>query len=358
MGTSIIVFLPPSQWHKEVAMHTRSLNAVALSIVVVVGMPPAEAGAQAPTYITQWGTSAGAGDYYTGTAGIAVDAVGNVYVTDGWFDYSNVIYHHGRVQKFSSDGALIMQWSTNDHEIDPEQGSAPGGVAVDAEGRVYVADMYGGSIRVYASTGSYLTQWNLRLAAPSAAPRGVAVDAIGDVYVADSSASYATGVFKYAQDGTLLTRWSTVGVGDGNFNIVHRLAVSASGEVFVTEGYANRVQSFTSSGGYVLQWGATGSANGQLLAPEGVAVDAGGLVYVVDAANDRIEVFTSTGVYVTQWGTTGSANGQFFYPMDVALDRMGNIYVADRFNHRVQKFGHLPTPATRASWGQLKTKYR
>lgn len=137
------------------------------------------------------------------------------------------------------------------------------------------------------------------------------MDVVGDVYVADSSVSNATGVLKYTQGGALLAHWSTVGVGDGGFNIVDDEAVSADGNIYVTQGYANRVQ-----------------------------------------------LFTNSGSFVSQWGAAGSGNGQFWYPADVAVDRGGNIFVADTGNQRVQKFAHLPTHPHKRTWAGLKSFYR
>ena len=88
----------------------------------------------------------------------------------------------------------------------------------------------------------------------------------------------------------------------------------------------------------------------------GVAVDQNGDVYV--SGDDAVRAFTSGGALLYQWGTRGSAAGQFDDPEGVAVDRNGNVFVADMFNNRIQKFGFVPTPATRMTWGRLKSLYR
>lgn len=43
---------------------------------------PLTAGAQAPPYLTQWGTYGTGNGQFDGPVGVATDAAGNVYVTD------------------------------------------------------------------------------------------------------------------------------------------------------------------------------------------------------------------------------------------------------------------------------------
>jgi len=64
---------------------------------------PARAGAQSPTYITQWGTPGSGVGQFSGLFGIAVDASGDVYAADGFND---------RIQKFTSSGTYLGQWGT------------------------------------------------------------------------------------------------------------------------------------------------------------------------------------------------------------------------------------------------------
>ncbi len=93
-----------------------------------------------------------------------------------------------------------------------------------------------------------------------------------------------------------------------------------------------------------------------------VAVDASGNVYVTDARNNRIQMFTGNGAYLTQWGSSfeayGSGDGEFHGPFGVAVDASGSVYVADSANYRIQVFGYPPTPTKSTTWGRIKTLYR
>jgi DNA-binding beta-propeller fold protein YncE len=73
-------------------MHKRFL-VVLLAIALAAALIPSAASAQAPAYITQWGTfGTGNGQFYFPT-GVALDASANVYVTDG---------NNHRIQVFGS----------------------------------------------------------------------------------------------------------------------------------------------------------------------------------------------------------------------------------------------------------------
>ncbi|MEK7630504.1 MAG: 6-bladed beta-propeller [Patescibacteria group bacterium] len=136
---------------------------------------------------------------------------------------------------------------------------------------------------------------------------------------------------------TFVTKWGTLGSGDGQLNGAYHLAVDAADNVYVTERENFRVQKFTSDGVFLGSWGSYGAGDGQFDTPSGVATD-GTHVYVTDRLNHRIHKFTTAGTFVLVWGTRGTGDGQFDQPTGVALDTSGKVYVADRNNHRIQIF--------------------
>ena len=73
---------------------------------------------------------------------------GNFYVTDG--------YGNARVHKFSADGKLLFSWGRSG--TDPGEFNLVHSVAVDREGKVYVADRESHRIQVFDAEGKYLTQ--------------------------------------------------------------------------------------------------------------------------------------------------------------------------------------------------------
>ena len=191
------------------------------------------------------------------------------------------------------------------------------GVAVDADGNVYVADTHNHRIQKFDSGGTFQVMWG----------RGVS-DGSGGFQVCIASCERG--------------QW---GSGDGEFSFPRGVAVDTDGDVFVADAHNNRIQKFKPDGvgySYDTQWGEYGTGSGQFNYPFGVNTNASGNIYVADAYNNRIQKFDSGGNFLYQWGELGAVNGQFDAPYGVASDKEGNVYVADTSNHRIQKFGELP----------------
>src|SRR5208282_6743296 len=64
--------------------------------------------------------------------------------------------------------------------------SIPGGIALDGNGNVYVADMGNEMLEEFSSSGAPLASWSALYQSYPVWPVGVAVDPSGNVYVADA----------------------------------------------------------------------------------------------------------------------------------------------------------------------------
>src|SRR5512134_1792352 len=84
MSTGLAASKNVSCLPSEARMRSRSFVAHALAVVVILGAatPPNVARAQAPPFLTQWGSCGSGTGQFNGPGGIAVDASGNVYVAD------------------------------------------------------------------------------------------------------------------------------------------------------------------------------------------------------------------------------------------------------------------------------------
>jgi DNA-binding beta-propeller fold protein YncE len=164
-----------------------------------------------------------------------------------------------------------------------------------------------------AQAPSFILQWGTQGTGPgqfSSAPHGVAVDAQGIVYVIDD---YSHRIQKFTGDGVYVGQLD-VPV-QGHFL---DLTIDASGNLYVAD-YFGHVMKYTTAGVFVRQWGSPGGAPGYFTEPSGIATDAAGNVYVSEFGC-RVQKFTADGVYLTDWGYLGSADGLFRYPTDVAVD--------------------------------------
>ena len=290
-----------------------------------------------PVFFLKWGSLGDGNGQFYGPFGIAVDPLGNVYVTDTG---------NNRIQKFDASGAYRTQWGS--YGSGDGQFYRPMGIAVDSLCNVYVVDSNNNRIQKFDPSGEYITQWGAygTDVGQFKEPVGVAVDSEGNVYVTEL---YNRRIQKFNSNGIPLTQWmpTTNNYGLRPFGIT----VDPAGNVYVTEnGYtdkydhAYRFEKFSSSGEPLAIWG---SVIVGPIPPFGVAVDSLGNVYVVDYfGTNRIKKFDSSGILLTQWGAYGSDDGQFIGGLNgIAVDSWGNVYVVDS-NNQIQKFvrpGWTPT---------------
>ncbi len=281
----------------------------------------------------------------TGPFGVAIDGVGNIYVTD--------IVNH-RVQKYTANGSFITKWGNDPGSADG-QFIYPFGIAFDNAGNVYVADTSNNRIQKFNATGSFIMKWGN---GPGSAdgqfngPGDVAIDNAGNVYVADTSNNR---IQKFNATGSFIMKWGNgPGSADGQFNNPRGVAVDGAGNVYVADSINNRVQKYTANGSFITKWGnGPGSADGQFYNPVGITVDNAGNVYVADLLNNRIQKFAANGTFITKWGEgPGAGDGQFNVPCDVAVDVTGSVYVTDHYNNRIQKFLFVPVCVTQPNGGE------
>jgi tripartite motif-containing protein 71 len=276
--------------------------------------------------LLQWGTSS----VISVPAGLAVDSSGNVFVLDS---------SNNKVFKYDSSGnpGTPASWDGTGAGGGGTAFSSPSGIAVDANGYLYVADTYNNTIKkYYASTGGWIGAWSIIFLNP----RGITVDTSYSptFYVADTG----NNLIVKTTNGSTFTSWGTPGTGNGQFNSVKSVAVDSSGNVYTADiPYPNsitngvgRIQRFDGSGTFIASWGGIAlTGNSQFTAPAGVAFDPAGNVYVSDAGNSRIQKFDSTGAYVSQWGNS-SIYGPYYG--SIAVDSAGNVYAPDINNHYIQ----------------------
>jgi DNA-binding beta-propeller fold protein YncE len=182
-------------------------------------------------------------------------------------------------------------------------------------------------------------------------PRAVALDAQGRTYVADSGNNR---VQVFNPDGSFLRQWGStcrldsgegcIGDGRGQFNEPWGIAVGPDGSVYVSDTWNGRVQKFDDQGNFVAMYGQFGSTNGELgepsffYGPRAVVVGQDGNLHIMDTGNKRVVVLSPDLEFVNQYGGGGVTEGRFDEPVGLAQDGEGNWYVADTWNRRIQKF--------------------
>ena len=186
-------------------------------------------------------------------------------------------------------------------------------------------------------------------------PFGVAVAADGTIYVADAGESNR--IRKISPDGSVATlAGGSEGFADGagtsaSFNTPSALALGPDGNLYVADTGNNCIRKITPDGtvstvagngtaGYVDGPAATAEFNG----PIGLAVSSSGDIYVADTYNDVIRMITTAGEVTTiaGGGTPGSADGEqktalFDTPSGIIVVENSSLIVADTGNRRLRK---------------------
>ncbi|MFB6272945.1 MAG: 6-bladed beta-propeller, partial [Salinibacter sp.] len=202
-----------------------------------------------------------------------------LYVPDFNTDRVHVLSVSGRLRR-SLDGSGV-----------PAGFDAPGGVAIDRRGRVYVADFYHHRVVRLRADGTFDRQWGTTDSTGSAPgrftyPTDVALLPDGGFVVADA---YNHRIKRYGPDGELAwTRPKDQTWADsttGTFNVATAVAIGPDGHIFVADFYNHRIQEFTPGGQFVRTFGEKGTSKVQFERPVDLAFDKEGRLYVVDLGN-------------------------------------------------------------------------
>jgi uncharacterized protein (TIGR03663 family) len=212
-----------------------------------------------------------------------------VYVADTW---------NHRIQKLTSTGKPVKAWGNPNYDpvsSDPFGLWGPRGIAVDAAGRVLVADTGNKRVVIYDSEGNFISQFGGGGISPGQLeePVGLAFDPQGNLYVADTW-NQRIQVFAPNADGTAYSptfQWSITGWNGESLDNKPYLAVDQQGNVFTTDPEGFRVLEFKSNGDFVHTWGDYGSGPDNFGLACGIAVDGEGQVWVSDSANNRLMRF-------------------------------------------------------------------
>lgn len=287
--------------------------------------------------------------------GVAVDKEGNLYISDAG--------ENNRIRKLTPEG-IVSTVAGGGEGFEDGQGAGakfntPSALAIDAQGNIYVADTGNNAIRKVAPDGLVTTiagsgKAGFRDGAARGAefngPIGVAVDAQGNVYVADS---YNDRIRKVGVDGSVSTvagGGPSPGLLDGpalsaSFDTPCGVAVTPKGELYVADTGNNAIRKIGADGLVTtLVSASTQTADPSLFySPVGIALTHDGFLYVTGNDRGRVAQIGPDGLARAVAGAgSGFADGdgaaaRFNSPAGIALDKRGALYLADAANYLVRK---------------------
>ena len=301
--------------------------------------------------------------------GVAFDKSANLYISDGGNNLIRKVAPNGIITTvagtaeigFAGDGGLGTAAQLN----------SPKGLAIDSSGNLYIADQGnhairklspGGIITTVAGTGQagYSGEGGPAKLAQLNHPVGIAVDANGTLYIADAwnfrvravgpdgniRAIAGTGVTGFSGDGGLAKDAMLAGPSG--------VAVDSAGNLFITDSvvlegidYSNqRIRKVDSKGvistiagiGYPGYSGDGGLAiSARLCYPEAIALDSSGNVYILDAGNQALRMIDTAGIIKTiALGNMGS--GDYLKAGGgVVVDASGNMFFSEFLGNDVKK---------------------
>lgn len=272
---------------------------------------------------------------------IAVDAAGNLYVSENATHRVRKVSADGTISTFAGTG--LAGFSGDGGLATAAQLNGPSGLSFDHAGNLYIWDDGNSRIRKVSPEGIVRTVLNY-------GPfiffvNAVTVDGAGNIFIADYR-SFT--VHRFSPDGanTIVAGNGQFGVsGDGGpatsagLNAMFALAVDSQGNLYISDsGEIRRV----ATNGIITKVPGTDLMEGS------VAVDPSGNLFITDGRSQVFKIAGSGSVdgapttiagtgLIGYSGDGGAAiAAEMSLPYGIALDALGNVYVADTVNDAIR----------------------
>ncbi|BCV23942.1 NHL repeat-containing protein [Gelria sp. Kuro-4] len=304
------------------------------------------------------------GEPLSNPAGVAVNAAGDLYVSD-------------------AAKQVVLEFPGGDLKATPKVIGGEGGglgqfvhprdLAVDGAGNLYVLDDGNSRVEKFSPDGKPLAQVGGR---DEFAPyfslqdgydeplSALAVDKDGNIYVGVSGANYDISphaLVKFAPDGRKV--WEVKSTLEGDVDVapfawpdalaVGRDGTGKDGTLFVAHGAngTGKILILPQRDGQVdkkaaRDFGPIGKGPGELMhTPAGIALTASGDILVADTYNNRLQLFSADEKLKAMYRLKGLPTAEFDQPGPLAVAPDGSVYVVDAGNKRVLKLRLVPPTA-------------
>ena len=307
--------------------------------------------------------------------GIALDNIGNIYFSEMYGQRIRKINaSDNKVSTIAGDGTIGF---SGDGSISTNAKLAnPGYIIVDANGNLIFADRTNNRIRKinssdnkistiagiansgYSGDGGLATDAKISLAVG-----GLAVDIQGNLYIADTynhrirKIMASSGIITtIAGTGNTSFNGDNIAAVSANINEPRGLAIDAQGNIFFADSKNNRIRKISVTDGKISTVAGTGNAgflgdgssaiNASLNLPYDVKLDPTGNLFVADLGNQRVrKIEISSGLITTVAGngTASFTDGPYasYFPLNgpaaLVFNNLSELIIADRDNNRIRK---------------------
>jgi len=221
------------------------------------------------------GGGAGGVKGFKNILGLAIDRDENLYVVDAGA---------GRVQILTDKGRAGRGV---DLPLPPVGATGLIDAAIGPDGRIYVVDNFNNQVSIVGRESTQLFGRAGAKGGEFSAPTFCAIDAAGKIYIADCLNAR---VQVFSGTGEFLLSFGRAERGPGGFGRPKGVAVSAAGEIYVADSWLNTVQVFDAEGRFVAVLTDEAGRPLDLGSPNGIALGPGNRVYIAERLASRLQI--------------------------------------------------------------------
>lgn len=259
---------------------------------------------------------------FSSPTGIAVDLLGNIFITDTGND---------RVVKCDAEGKLLGEiggfgWETG-------QFNRPTYVTTDNGLNVYVVDTQNKRIQRFDHNLNFVSGIQVQEQGDFhgfGLLEGIAVTSSGEIVVSDIEGDFLIKLNSYFEYEKTVGGF---GEGEGALRDPLSIFISQNGDIYVSDSQNDRVVVFDAFGNYLKSLGEK-----ILSHPSGVTVGQDQLIYVANTGKNSIVIFDTNGKLVGEYGNEGTGMVSLSRPTDLKLGKENKLFVVDSGNNRILVF--------------------